>query len=115
MAQLRLRSTTALRSFGAAATRSRVAAPAAAVRCYATEIEPEKPKAPRQGNEAKLGRSFQGQVMGSIGARLRREREQREHYEKWRDMTDPSRNWMITFCEWAILNCVVGLRRDSAC
>jgi D-lactate dehydrogenase (cytochrome) len=68
-------------------------------RCYATEIEPEKPKPLRQGNEMKLGRSFQGQVMGSIGARLRREREQREQYERWRNMTDPSKNWMITFCE----------------
>ncbi|KOS19144.1 D-lactate dehydrogenase [Escovopsis weberi] len=65
---------------------------------YGTEIEPERPRAPRAGsNETRLGRSFQGQVMGSIGARLRREREQREQYEKWRDMTDPSRNWMITF------------------
>ncbi|KKP04225.1 hypothetical protein THAR02_03681 [Trichoderma harzianum] len=68
--------------------------PGAAARHYATEIEP---KAPRQGNEQKLGRSFQGQVMGSIGARLRREREQREQYEKWRDMNDPARNWMLTF------------------
>ncbi|KAH8121807.1 D-lactate dehydrogenase (cytochrome) [Trichoderma asperellum] len=70
---------------------------AAALRHYATDIEPERPKPPREGNEKKLGRTFQGQVMGSIGARLRREREQREQYEKWRDMTDPSRNWMITF------------------
>lgn len=67
------------------------------------QIEPDqhtnKP-ATKQGNEAKLGRSFQGQVMGSIGARLRREREQRAQYEKWRDMTDPSRNWMVTFREF---------------
>ncbi|KAI9171675.1 D-lactate dehydrogenase [Paramyrothecium foliicola] len=71
--------------------------PRSSIRCYATEIEPEKPRPPRKGNEAKLGRSFQGQVMGSIGARLRREREQRDQYEKWRDMTDPARNWTITF------------------
>lgn len=90
-----LRRGAALRSL-AAVTRPREAL---AARHYATEIEPERPKPPRQGNEQKLGRSFQGQVMGSIGARLRREREQREQYEKWRDMTDPSRNWMITFCE----------------
>jgi D-lactate dehydrogenase (cytochrome) len=77
---------------------------AAAARHYATEIEPERPKpATRQGgNEQKLGRSFQGQVMGSIGARLRREREQREQYEKWRDMNDPARNWMITFCTFSM-------------
>ncbi|KAL7817397.1 hypothetical protein V8C26DRAFT_420467 [Trichoderma gracile] len=82
----------------AAVPRAGAAATAAAARQYATEIEPERPKAPtRQGNEQKLGRSFQGQVMGSIGARLRREREQREQYEKWRDMNDPARNWMITF------------------
>lgn len=72
----------------------------ASLRCYATDIEPERPKAPRQGgNETKVGRTFQGQVMGSIGARLRREREQREQYEQWRNMTDPSRNWMVTFGE----------------
>ncbi|KAI1022445.1 hypothetical protein LB503_000348 [Fusarium chuoi] len=35
--------------------------------------------------------------MGSIGSRLRREREQREKYEEWRNMTDPTRNWMVTF------------------
>lgn len=71
-------------------------------RFYSKELEPDQsrtPSAPRQGNEAKLGRSFQGLVMGSIGARLRRERDQREQYERWRDMTDPSRNWMITFCK----------------
>jgi D-lactate dehydrogenase (cytochrome) len=91
-----LRRGAALQSFKAAVARPRAAA---ALRHYATDLEPERPKPPREGNEKKLGRTFQGQVMGSIGARLRREREQREQYEKWRDMTDPSRNWMITFCE----------------
>ncbi|ODA79352.1 hypothetical protein RJ55_04945 [Drechmeria coniospora] len=92
MAHMRLRPT-ALRSWAA---RARLPA---TTRCFATDLEPEKerPKVARQSNETKLGRSFQGQVMGSIGARLRREREQREQYERWRDMTDPSRNWMITF------------------
>ncbi|KAG6019576.1 hypothetical protein E4U41_003166, partial [Claviceps citrina] len=105
MAQLRLRTTMPrLRSChtsGFAATAARILdGQAARRRRYGTEIEPEKSKqqpAPRQGNEMKLGRSFQGQVMGSIGARLRREREQREQYERWRNMTDPSRNWMVTF------------------
>jgi D-lactate dehydrogenase (cytochrome) len=73
--------------------------PRQSIRCYATEIEPERPKPPRQGNETRLGRSFQGQVMGSIGARLRREREQRAQYERWREKTDPSRNWTTTFRE----------------
>ncbi|CAJ0545437.1 Ff.00g089100.m01.CDS01 [Fusarium sp. VM40] len=72
--------------------------PASFYRSYATEIEPQRPNKPaRQSNETKVGRTFQGQVMGSIGARLRREREQRAQYEEWRDMTDPTRNWMITF------------------
>ncbi|KAM0217891.1 hypothetical protein ACHAQI_001946 [Fusarium lateritium] len=72
--------------------------PASFYRSYATEIEPQKPNKPaRQSNETKVGRTFQGQVMGSIGARLRREREQRAQYEEWRDMTDPTRNWMVTF------------------
>ncbi|KAG5986390.1 hypothetical protein E4U54_005447 [Claviceps lovelessii] len=99
MAQLQLRTVQRLRrtcntsNFAAA----RVLHGQATTRCYATEIEPQKPEPPRQGNEMKLGRSFQGQVMGSIGARLRREREQREQYERWRNMTDPSRNWMVTF------------------
>lgn len=35
--------------------------------------------------------------MGSIGARLRREREQRVEYERWRTVTDPMRNWSFTF------------------
>ncbi|KAM0342081.1 hypothetical protein ACHAPU_009694 [Fusarium lateritium] len=72
--------------------------PASFYRSYATEIEPQRPNKPaRQSNETKVGRTFQGQVMGSIGARLRREREQRAQYEEWRDMTDPTRNWMMTF------------------
>ncbi|CVK83429.1 D-lactate dehydrogenase (cytochrome) [Fusarium proliferatum] len=74
--------------------------PASFSRSYATEIEPERPNKntpARQSNETKVGRTFQGQVMGSIGSRLRREREQREKYEEWRNMTDPTRNWMVTF------------------
>lgn len=74
----------------------------AAYRCYATELEPERPKTPRAGNETKLGRSFQGQVMGSIGHRLQREREQRAQYEKWRYITDPGRNWSATICRFYI-------------
>lgn len=93
MAHLRLRvPTTVLRSLRAARTTP------VATRGYGTDIEPERPKPPRQANEHKLGRTFQGQVMGSIGARLQREREQRERYEHWRDMTDPARNWTLTFC-----------------
>jgi hypothetical protein len=37
--------------------------------------------------------------MGSIGARIQREREQREQYEQWRHTTDPGRNWTVTACE----------------
>lgn len=92
MAPLQVRARqTALQALRASSTRLPLA------RSYATDLEPERPKMPRQGNEAKLGRSFQGQVMGSIGARLRREKDQREQYEKWRNMTDPSRNWLVTF------------------
>lgn len=80
---------------GQTALRSSTARPASIpqlARCYATNLEPSKPK----GNE-KLARSFQGQMLGSITTRLRREREQRSEYEKWRQITDPSRNWMISF------------------
>lgn len=79
--------------------------PATLTRAYATEIEPGKQNKPaaRQSNETKVGRSFQGQVMGSIGARLRREKEQRAQYEEWRNLTDPTRNWMMTFGESHIM------------
>lgn len=95
MANLRLRAQPAgaIRSLRAPL---RTSQSAAAIRCYATELEPERPKAPRQGNDSKLGRSFQGQVMGSISHRLQREREQRAQYEKWRYITDPGRNWSAT-------------------
>ncbi|KJZ77362.1 hypothetical protein HIM_03086 [Hirsutella minnesotensis 3608] len=88
----------ALRSLRpAAALRARVL-PSAAIRCYATDLEPEKPKpTAHRGGDAQLSKSFQAQVTGSIVTRLRREREQRQQYERWRDMTDPSRNWTITF------------------
>lgn len=69
------------------------------MRRYATETEPDKSRSLRPSNDAKLGRSFPGQVMGSIGARLKREREQRQQYENWRHMTDPAMNWVTTFCE----------------
>ncbi|EQL00682.1 D-lactate dehydrogenase [Ophiocordyceps sinensis CO18] len=97
MAQTQLRAT-ALRSLraSAAAAPAAVAAPAT-VRCYATEIAPGKPKTLRRGNETRPGGSFSGQVFGSIGARLKREREQREQYEYWREMTDPTWLWSTTF------------------
>ncbi|KAM0192574.1 hypothetical protein ACHAPQ_004337 [Fusarium lateritium] len=101
MASLQLRAQrAALGSLRTPATASCRASrlPVSFYRSYATEIEPQKPNKPaRQSNETKVGRTFQGQVMGSIGARLRREREQRAQYEEWRDMTDPTRNWMVTF------------------
>ncbi|KAG6183407.1 hypothetical protein E4U27_001399 [Claviceps purpurea] len=68
-----------------------------ASRYYGTEIEPAKPQIQRMTKETKPGKSFQGLVMSSIGARLRREAELREEYEKWRILTDPARNWSITF------------------
>lgn len=76
---------------------------ATSTRCYGTDIEPERPKAPRQGNEARLGRSFQGQVMGSIGHRLQRERDERQQYEQWRHVTDPGRNWSATVCKSGLM------------
>ena len=98
MASLRTRKVpaTALRSLRAARTALPIAA-----RSYATNLEPERPKGadnPR-GNESRLGRTFQGQVMGSITQRMKREREEREQYEQWRLVKDPSRNWSITFGE----------------
>lgn len=90
-----------LRASRTTTTPARMPATFAASRFYATDVEPKKPAAAvHQSNETKVGRTFQGQVMGSIGSRLRREREQREQYEEWRNMTDPSRNWVMTFGEY---------------
>lgn len=101
MPHLRLRAPqAALRSL---ATRQLRVSAVPAVRCYATDLEPERPKQPRapgQGKESQVGKSFQGQMMGSISTRLRREQEQRVQYERWRDMTDPSRNWTVTLGTW---------------
>ncbi|KAF4125065.1 D-lactate dehydrogenase (cytochrome) [Geosmithia morbida] len=74
-------------------------------RCYATDVDRTKGGnlEKTRGNENKLGRTFQGQVMGSIGSRLQREREQRKRYEDWRHMTDPARNWTISFF---VLSCI---------
>ncbi|RCI12357.1 hypothetical protein L249_0216 [Ophiocordyceps polyrhachis-furcata BCC 54312] len=75
----------------------------AATRRYATGSEPpDRPAKPpmverRRAEPARPEPSFAGQVQGSIQARLRREREQREQYERWRELKDPSRNWMVTF------------------
>ncbi|KAL2891036.1 D-lactate dehydrogenase cytochrome, mitochondrial [Ceratocystis lukuohia] len=46
-------------------------------------------------NEERLGRSFTGQMMGSIGQRLERERADRQRWRK--DDTAPSKMWYTTF------------------
>ncbi|RDA86039.1 hypothetical protein CP532_4709 [Ophiocordyceps camponoti-leonardi (nom. inval.)] len=75
----------------------------AATRLYATGSEPpdRTAKPPmverRRAEPARPEPSFAGQVQGSIQARLRREKEQREQYERWRELKDPSRNWTVTF------------------
>lgn len=109
MANLRLRvpPAGALRSLRDAPRQTHAAA---AARCYSTDLEPEKPKTPRQSNEQRLGRTFQGQVMGSIGHRLQREREQRAAYEKWRYISDPGRNWSATICRFSTPIHAVGGR-----
>lgn len=99
MAQLQLRSIQMARLYrtGGFMTARITLHNRAASRYYGTEIEPAKPQIQRMAKETKSGRTFQGLVMSSIGARLRREAELREEYEKWRILTDPARNWSITF------------------
>lgn len=62
----------------------------------------EKPPPPperRVSNEEKLGRSFQGQVMGSITQRLAREKAERERFAQERERTSGTRNYSVTFGE----------------
>ncbi|KAF4878396.1 D-lactate dehydrogenase [Colletotrichum siamense] len=78
----------------------RAASPAPRRRCVALagaarqmSSKPERPTS----NEEKHGRSFQGQVVGSISQRLARERAERERFAAEREKTGPGRNWAYTF------------------
>ncbi|EQB47545.1 D-lactate dehydrogenase [cytochrome] [Colletotrichum gloeosporioides] len=78
----------------------RAASPAPRRRCVALagaarqmSSKPERPAS----NEEKHGRSFQGQVVGSISQRLARERAERERFAAEREKTGPGRNWAYTF------------------
>ncbi|GKT43075.1 uncharacterized protein ColSpa_03256 [Colletotrichum spaethianum] len=50
-------------------------------------------------NEDKQGRSFQGQIVGSITQRLAREKAERERFAAEREKTGSSRNLAYTFGE----------------
>jgi D-lactate dehydrogenase (cytochrome) len=73
------------------------------VRFYAKDLQTEGPKQPQQqkgsskSNNTRVERSFASDVQGSIQSRIRRENQRREQYERWRQLTDPSRNWTVTF------------------
>ncbi|KAJ0377010.1 hypothetical protein COL26b_004678 [Colletotrichum chrysophilum] len=78
----------------------RAVSPAPRRRCVALagaarqmSSKPERPTS----NEEKHGRSFQGQVVGSISQRLARERAERERFAAEREKTGPGRNWAYTF------------------
>lgn len=69
---------------------------AALIQSRAVSFYDRKPDRPIS-NEERLGRSFTGQMMGSVGDRLKREREERERWTK--DQKMPSKMWYTTFCE----------------
>jgi D-lactate dehydrogenase (cytochrome) len=83
----------AARRAGAPRRPSTAVSAAAAVARHMSSEPPEK----RVSNEERLGRSFQGQVMGSITQRLARERAERERFAIERERTSGARNGSITF------------------
>lgn len=66
----------------------------AALRFYANEVQTSESR-PR--STSRVERSFASDIQGSIQARIRRENERRQQYERWRELTDPGRNWTLTF------------------
>ncbi|KAF3342478.1 hypothetical protein VdG2_09438 [Verticillium dahliae VDG2] len=64
-----------------------------ALRHLASDSKPPE----RVSNEDKAGRSFQGQVTGSITQRLARERADRERFANEREKSASSRSYALTF------------------
>ncbi|MBE3111378.1 MAG: hypothetical protein IMZ46_12880 [Acidobacteria bacterium] len=58
----------------------------------------EPPRPP--SNEEKSGRSFRGQMMGSIGHRIKRERQELERWSEYQERRSTSSNWGMTFGAW---------------
>lgn len=55
----------------------------------------DEPRPP--SNEEKTGRSFRGQMMGSIAHRLRREREELDRWAEFQEKKSAASNWGTTF------------------
>ncbi|KAM9874119.1 d-lactate dehydrogenase [Verticillium dahliae] len=66
-----------------------------ALRHLASDSKPPE----RVSNEDKAGRSFQGQVTGSITQRLARERADRERFANEREKSASSRSYALTFAD----------------
>ncbi|KAH6685415.1 glycolate oxidase [Plectosphaerella plurivora] len=79
---------------GARRTPTALSAVAAVTRHMSSQ--PPTPPEKRVSNEERLGRSFQGQVMGSITQRLAKERAERERFAKERERTSGARNGSLT-------------------
>ncbi|WDK11064.1 glycolate oxidase [Colletotrichum graminicola] len=96
MAHIRARAPQAalqgLRTAGPA-PRRRCVALAGSARHMSSERQPERPAT----GERKDGRSFQGQVVGSISQRLAREKAERERFAAEREKTSNGRNLSFTF------------------
>ncbi|KKA29072.1 hypothetical protein TD95_004181 [Thielaviopsis punctulata] len=90
---MRFQSNSALRRMPQSAAQT-VAPRSVLMQSRAVSFYDRKPDRPKS-NEERLGRSFTGQMMGSVGERLRREREERERWTK--DQQMPSKMWYTTF------------------
>lgn len=55
----------------------------------------DEPRPP--SNEERAGRSFRGQMMGSIAHRLKREREELDRWSEYQEKKAPASNWGMTF------------------
>ena len=85
-------------------TATKVLPPAMMVRMLLAEgaqtryMSTEKERPP--SNEEKYQRSFRGQMMGGIGQRLKREREELERWEEHQEKKRPLMQWSITVGEF---------------
>ncbi|TDZ32063.1 D-lactate dehydrogenase [Colletotrichum spinosum] len=94
MAHIRARApSAALQGLRVARSVSRGQCPALTGAARQMSTKPDKPAS----NEEKHGRTFQGQVVGSISQRLARERADRERFAAEREKFSPGRNYAYTF------------------
>lgn len=69
--------------------------PAVAFGRAQVRLASDEPRPP--SNEERTGRSFRGQMMGSIAHRLKREREELDRWAEFQEKRSAASNWGITF------------------